>query len=135
MKMIKSFMKTLIVTVEMDDSLALVKDIFDHTNFHHLLVVEQKKLKGVISDRDLLKALSPDIGTLAELPRDTATLKKRAHQIMTRTPFTLSPDATLTDAVDLLLEHRVSCIPIINASQEIEGIITFRDLLPALKAL
>ena len=132
MKCIASLMKTRVVTVEMDDSLAVIKEIFDHTRFHHLLVVERKELKGVISDRDLLKALSPNIGTLAEMERDRATLNKRAHQIMSRKLHTLMPDATLDDAVELLLKHSVSCIPIINERNGIEGIITWRDLLPEL---
>ncbi len=86
---IEKIMSKTVVTVEMDDSLKVVKDIFDNTNFHHLLVVESGKLFGVISDRDLLKSLSPDIGTVAETSKDTATLNKRAHQIMTRKPVTL----------------------------------------------
>ncbi len=49
-----------VVTVEMDDRLEVVKEIFDTMRFHHLLVVdEHKKLSGVVSDRDLLRALSP----------------------------------------------------------------------------
>jgi hypothetical protein len=39
-------------------------------------------LCGVISDRDLLRALSPYVGTASENARDTATLRKRVHQIM-----------------------------------------------------
>ena len=132
MKEIKSFMQTRVVTVEMDDSLRIVKEIFDNTRFHHLLVVENSRLAGVLSDRDLLKALSPYVNTAAELPRDSATLNKRAHQIMSRKPITLPPDATLKEASTLLLEHRISCIPVVNALQEILGIVTWRDLLAQL---
>ena len=89
-KSLKNVMTTRLVTVELDDTLAVVKQIFDSVKFRHLLVVDShKKLCGVISDRDLLRALSPHIGTLAENARDTATLHKRVHQIMTRHPVTL----------------------------------------------
>lgn len=50
---INSLMSSNIVTVEMDDTLKIVKEIFDHTQFHHLLVVDANKLCGIISDRDL----------------------------------------------------------------------------------
>jgi acetoin utilization protein AcuB len=53
------------VTVEMDDTLHAVREIFDNTCFHHLLVVNDRRLLGVIFDRDLLKALSPHLGTAA----------------------------------------------------------------------
>lgn len=52
---IKSIMSTPVVTVKRDDNLGVVREIFINTKFHHLLVVENNKLYGVISDRDLLK--------------------------------------------------------------------------------
>jgi acetoin utilization protein AcuB len=121
-----------VVTVEFDDSLATVKEMFDTLGFHHLLVIgSDKKLSGVISDRDLLRAISPYLGTPSETARDSATLKKRAHQIMSRQPITLTPDAKLTDAVNLFLNHRVSCIPVVDQAFKPVGIVSWRDLLRA----
>jgi acetoin utilization protein AcuB len=122
-----------VVTVELDDSLATVKQIFDSLRFHHLLVVgSDKKLCGVISDRDLLRAVSPYVGTVSENARDLATLKKRAHQIMTRSPVTLGPDASVADAIQLFLGHRVSCIPIVDEGFRAVGIVSWRDILRSL---
>jgi acetoin utilization protein AcuB len=122
-----------VVTVEFDDSLATVKEMFDTLGFHHLLVIgSDKKLSGVISDRDLLRAISPYLGTPSETARDSATLKKRAHQIMTRAPVTLRSEASLGDAIQLLLEHRVSCIPIVNEQFNAVGIVSWRDILRSL---
>jgi acetoin utilization protein AcuB len=110
-----------------------VKEIFDSLRFHHLLVIgSDKKLCGVISDRDLLRAISPYVGTPSETARDAATLKKRAHQIMTRAPVTLRPDASLADAIQLLLGHRISCIPIVDEGFRAVGIISWRDILRSL---
>ena len=75
---IDKLMSKNVVTIEMDDSLSVVKEIFDNTRFHHLLVVEAGKLFGVISDRDLLKAISPNIGTAAETASDAASLNKKS---------------------------------------------------------
>jgi acetoin utilization protein AcuB len=126
-------MTTRLVTVEIDDPLEVVKEIFDSVKFHHLLVVDSAtKLCGVISDRDLLRALSPYIGTASENARDTATLKKRVHQIMTRQPVTLPPDATVADAVKVFLEHRVSCIPVVGPGFKAVGIVSWRDVLKSL---
>lgn len=126
-------MSTRLVTVEIDDPLEVVKEIFDSVKFHHLLVVDSgKKLCGVISDRDLLRALSPYIGTASENARDTATLKKRVHQIMTRQPVTLPPEATVADAVKIFLEHRVSCVPVVGPGFKAVGIVSWRDVLKSL---
>jgi acetoin utilization protein AcuB len=119
-----------IVTVEMDDRLEAVKDIFDTMRFHHLLVVdEHKKLSGVLSDRDLLRALSPYVGSATETARDLATLNKRVHQIMTRKPITLRQESGIAEAVELLLKNRISCIPIVDDAFKPVGIVSWRDLL------
>jgi acetoin utilization protein AcuB len=123
-----------IVTVELDDSLAMVKEIFDNLKFHHLLVVESQKLVGVVSDRDLLKALSPNLGTISATLKDEATLNKRVHQIMTSKLITLHPDATIGDAVNLFNTHKISCIPIVDNEFRPLGIVSWRDLLNAVAA-
>lgn len=128
---VASIMSPRVVTVEMDDRLGVVKDIFDTMKFHHLLVVDEGRLYGVVSDRDLLRALSPYIGSNVETPRDTATLNKCVHQVMTRKPITLGPQASLAEAIRLFLEHRISCIPIVDADFKPVGIVSWRDVLRA----
>ena len=81
---VEKIMSKSIVTVDMDDSLKVIKEIFDNVGFHHLLVIESDKLFGIISDRDLLKVLSPTVGTASETTRDLESLNKKAHQILTR---------------------------------------------------
>ena len=126
---IRAIMSTRVVTVTMDDSLARARELFNEHHFHHLLVVQDRTLLGIISDRDMLKAVSPNIGTLSETDRDQATLNKRAHQIMSRRLITVAADTTVEAAARLLLEHRVSCLPVVTKAGVIEGIITWRDLL------
>jgi acetoin utilization protein AcuB len=130
---LRSIMTARVVTVEVDDTLEVVKQIFDAMKFHHLLVVDTgKTLCGVISDRDLLRALSPYVGTASENARDTATLRKRVHQIMSRKPVTLPPEATVTDAINLFLGSRVSCIPVVDPQLKPVGIVSWRDVLKTL---
>jgi acetoin utilization protein AcuB len=127
---VSDIMTARVVTVEMDDPLRVVKEIFDSTKFHHLLVVnEAKKLYGVVSDRDLLRALSPYIGTNVETARDIATLNKRVHQIMSRKPITLGREASIEDAIELFLASRISCIPVIDHDFRPVGIVSWRDIL------
>ena len=129
---VEKMMNKSIVTIEMDDSLKVVKEIFDNVCFHHLLVVESGKLLGVISDRDLLKALSPNIGTVAQTAKDSATLNKRVHQIVSRNPVTLAPNAGLYDAIEVFNNYNISCIPIVDNKHKAVGIISWRDILKAL---
>ncbi|SDP33856.1 acetoin utilization protein AcuB [Ralstonia sp. 25mfcol4.1] len=130
---IDSIMSKQVATVVFDDTLATVKDIFDAASFHHLLVVEDGRLHGVVSDRDLLRAMSPFIGSNVESARDLNTLNRRVHQIMSRQPITLRPEAAIADAIDLFLTHQVSCIPVVDAQFRPVGIVSWRDILRALR--
>ena len=127
--LVEKIMNNTVVTVEMDDTLKLVKEIFDNAKFHHLMVIENGKLFGVLSDRDLLKAISPNIGTPAETTRDAASLNKKVHQIMTRKPITLAAGSDMYDAIKLFNENTVSCIPIVNEQHKPVGILSWRDIL------
>jgi acetoin utilization protein AcuB len=127
---VQDIMSKRVVTVELDDRLHVVKTIFDTTRFHHLLVIDDDgSLYGVVSDRDLLRALSPFIGSTVETARDAATLNKAVHQIMSRKPITLTPEASVADAINLFMAHPVSCIPIVDAQFKPVGIVSWRDVL------
>lgn len=127
---VQDIMSKRVVTVELDDRLRVVKKIFDSTHFHHLLAIEQDgTLYGVVSDRDLLRALSPFIGSTVETTRDAATLDKAVHQIMTRKPITLPPEAPVAEAIQVFLTHPVSCIPIVDTKSKPVGIVSWRDVL------
>lgn len=132
---IKNYMSVPVVTVEMDDSLAVVKEIFDNTRFHHLIVLEEGELYGVLSDRDLLRAIGPGLGTPAERNTDRAALSRKAHQIMSRRPIVVDQDRPIHDAVSLFEEHHISCLPVVDAERQLVGILTWRDLLKAMRQL
>lgn len=120
-----------LVTVGFDDTLETVREIFEEATFHHLLVVEDGELQGVVSDRDLLRALSPFIDSVVETQRDLGTLNKRVHQIMSRKPVTLPPDADVTEATRLFLAQPISCIPVVDGDSRPVGIVSWRDVLRA----
>ena len=131
---LEKIMSTHVVTVGLDDSLREIKEIFDHGKIHHLLVEEKGQLYGVISDRDLWRAISPNLGTPFESSRDAATLNKRAHHIMTRKPISLHREADIFEAIAIFNKHSISCIPIVTDEGRIVGIITWRDILRLLEA-
>ncbi|MFM5432284.1 CBS domain-containing protein [Aeromonas veronii] len=127
---IRDIMTTRVATVSMDDRLSVIKDIFEQAHFRHLLVLEEGELVGVISDRDLFRSISPYLDSEAEMSRDTETLNKRAHQIMSRQLVTIAPHLTVRDGVNLMLEKGVSCLPVLE-NGALVGIISWKDFLKA----
>jgi acetoin utilization protein AcuB len=127
---VSDFMTRGIVTISMDDTLRTVRERFDTHEFHHLLVMEGRQLIGVVSDRDLLRSISPFVGhDFSERSQDVATLNRRVHQIMSRHLVTASPDMTLEQAAELFLTHKVSCLPVVDEKMHPLGIITWRDVI------
>ena len=114
--------------MKLDDNLSHVKYLFETHHFHHLLVVAENKLVGILSDRDLLKAISPKIGTAAESPKDTASLNKRVHQVMHRDLVTLPPNSSLLSAIHTFNNNKISCIPVIDEQHKPLGILSWRDV-------
>src|SRR5262245_24623856 len=126
---LSDIMITTVVTVSMDDTLRHIRSIFDKYKFHHVIVVEDNKAVGIISDRDVLKHLSPFIGKLSERPQDVDCLNRRAHQIMGRRLTYADPDTPIADAMMLMIQNDISCLPVLDAHGHCLGIVTSRDML------
>ncbi len=128
---VRDIMSHRLVSVTPDDTLAQIRKIFDNLNIHHVLVVEDNEIMGVISDRDILRNLSPYVDTLGATPHDNDTLARRAHQIMTRHPRTISSDLDITEAGKVLLQSDFSCLPVVDDLDLPIGIVTWHDILRA----
>jgi len=126
---VASIMTEKVLKVRMDDSIGTMRDIFENVEFHHLLVVEERKLVGILSDRDILRVISPFLHTLSEKDRDLTILNKKVHQIMTRKPITVGKNTSIEEASRLLLEKNISCLPVTSPEGEIDGIVTWKDIL------
>jgi len=130
-KTVGAIMTSRVVTIEMDDSLLVIQEVFRKVKFHHLVVVDEGKIVGIISDRDFFKAISPFVNTISETNRDRATLEKRAHQIMSRNPLTVLKTCLIEHAARMMLKRGVSCLPVTDADGMVEGILTWKDLFKA----
>lgn len=126
---ISQIMRRNLITLDMDDTLSDAKGLFEHHDMHHILITEEGKLTGVITDRDLLQHLSPTIGTRKETPQDTFILNKKVHLIMSRDIIKASADITLNEAVLIFYDHQISCIPVVDEKNHPIGIITWRDII------
>ena len=109
-----------------DQSFAEVIGMMATRSFHHMLVVdEEERLHGVISDRDVLRALS----------RTPDWNKKSVSEIMNPDTITTTPDSGISAAVRLMLENRINCLPVMGPDGRVAGILTTTDLLKTYEKL
>ena len=129
---VAEIMTTKVITAGMDDTLGGIRKVLELNHCHHIPIIEDNQLVGIISDRDVLQGLSPD----ADLPiadsHALKTLKKRAHQIMTRNVITVSPEQTIEEAAAVFLKNNISCLPVMGQSNTLVGIVTKIDVLRCL---
>ena len=127
---VQDIMTSPVFTITMDDSVETIQRAFDNNKFHHIIVNgDEGECVGVISDRDLLKNLSPFIGKFSERAADASCLKRRAHQVMTRSLVSVRPMTSLRAAARIMLDQRISCMPVVDIANHCVGIITLRDVV------
>ncbi len=119
------------ITVDLDDSVESIARLFGQHDFHHLPVVSEGRLAGIISDRDILRSTSPFLGRASERPQDAGTMRIKAHQIMSHKPITIQPSASLKEAAALMEKTQVNCLPVVDRNHLL-GIISSSDLIRAI---
>jgi len=98
--------------------------------FRHLLVTtDGGKLVGIISDRDVVRCFGP-----TAYPDEELLSGIRAEQIMSRDVITISSELSLAAALDVMHDHGVSCLPIVDG-ERLTGIVTTSDLMRLLRRL
>ncbi|MEN9361578.1 MAG: hypothetical protein RL095_3113 [Verrucomicrobiota bacterium] len=129
---VAQIMSTALITVEMDFTLEVIEQIMIKRKIGHVLVVDQGRLVGIIADSDVKRQISPrshsDLATTAE----QRLLFTKAHQFMSRQPITVSPEASILEALNLLLNHHIHALPVLDQGRLV-GIITDGDLLRAFR--
>ncbi|MBJ7539286.1 CBS domain-containing protein [Marinomonas transparens] len=118
-----------VICVDMDMRLPEVRELLEKNGFHHLPVTDQGKLAGIISDRDILRIISPFIDSVSEQERDIDTLNRAAHQIMTRQPITVKANTPIAEVVTWMQRVDISCVPVVDDEDNVVGIISWRDLI------
>lgn len=126
---VASIMTRHVITVTMDNTLKVVRKLFDLHRVHHLPVLENGKLVGMVSDRDMLRELSPGVDKPTASAHDLATLEKHVHQIMKRGVLTATPLTPIADAGQIMLAHSVSALPVLDAEGRCVGIVSSRDFM------
>jgi CBS domain-containing membrane protein len=118
-----------VVSLAEDDNLLNLLSTLQALRFRHLPVTASNRLVGLVTERDLLAA-----STSSLLPHRTSSdhlLQQRfsVRDIMVRNVVTASPETSISDAAELLLKHRFGCLPIVDAENELVGIVTSSDFI------
>lgn len=128
---VKHVMKVPVATVSPNESLYIADGLMSLGDVRHLPVLSGTALVGILTQRDILRApglLAP----VLEFAADTrAALRAlRVEEAMTTAVVTIGAEASVKEAAEQLLKHRVGCLPVMEAGRLV-GIVTTSDLLRA----
>jgi CBS domain-containing protein len=120
--LVEQYMSTDLFTVGEDESLDLVASLMEWERIRHVPVEDHNhRLVGLISYRSLLRLMAR--GMLKEGGKLIAV-----SEVMKKEPVTVSPEATTLEAINLMRQHGVGCLPVVK-DEKLVGIITERDLM------
>jgi acetoin utilization protein AcuB len=129
---VADLMTTKLYTVSPDDSVENAVRMLQQRSVRHLLVLDGHDLVGIISDRDLKRALDTtkskhkkllNLGGLFFLLEPILV-----REIMTSDPVSIAPSATAQEAARVMLSRRFGALPVVK-SGKLVGIVTETDLL------
>ena len=124
-------MTTNLATLEAGERLDLAEDVMHAGRIRHMPVVEDKRLIGIVSVRDLLAASLSQAMDFEPAHRRAFLRSVSVDEVMTRDPLTVTPDTPLVTAAERICEQKIGCLPVVDADQNLVGIVTETDLVRA----
>jgi acetoin utilization protein AcuB len=96
-------------------------------DIRRLPVVEEGKLVGIISDRDIKQVMGRPI--LARELEEKEELNVNVNQVMTHDVIMVEEEADLKEAVELMAENKISGLPVVDHDEKLVGVISSIDVL------
>lgn len=124
---VKDFMTKKVVYISPDTTIAHAADMMREQGLHRLPVIENDKLVGLVTEGTIAEASPSKATSLSIYEMNYLLNKTKVKDVMIDKVITVSPFASLEDAVYLMLKNKVGILPVVENDQ-VYGVITDRDV-------
>ena len=130
---VSKWMSAKVVTLQPTDSISVAIHVMKEKRIRRIPIVNASgKLVGIVSDRDL-KDVSPSRATTLDIWELHAVLDKlKIADVMTKKPWTVTPETPIEKAAAVMLDKRVEGLPVLDGKGNLVGILTEGDVFRAL---
>jgi len=133
--LVKDWMSKKVVTIDSGAPLQEAINLLMEHNISILPVMEDGKLVGIVTDRDIKRASPSDACLLDFQNIMYHVARKEIGSIMSKPPITVTLDHTIEETAELLLQNGISGAPVVGEDGSVKGVITKDDLFSALISL
>jgi acetoin utilization protein AcuB len=133
--LVNNWMSEKVITVDVNDSMYDATKRLKEHHIRMLPVMKKGKLVGILTDRDLKRASASDATTL-EIHELLYLLSRiKVKELMTKNPITVPPDFTIEETARVLLENKISGVPVVDNKGNVVGVITQTDIFKVMISL
>jgi CBS domain-containing protein len=125
---IKDWMTSNVVSVEPNASIIEADQIMKEFGIRRLPVVTGTKVIGMVTKGDIREASPSDANSLTIWEMNYLINRIQVKDVMTKDVISVSSDDSIYDAAALMLDNKVSGLPVIDRNKHIVGIITESDI-------
>lgn len=126
--LVRDLMTSEVATLKADETLDLAGDIMRLGRIRHMPVVSGERLVGILSQRDLFRAaISSALGMAPSAEREWLG-RVAVREVMSTPVITARPDMPIRDAVELMIQHQIGCLPVVEGDQLV-GLLSESDCL------
>jgi acetoin utilization protein AcuB len=118
------------LTIAPNTSVYAARALMQQCRIRHLPVVQEGRLVGMVSDRDIRFVLPSPATSLAVGEVHYLLTRLTVGEIMTRFVMAVSPECPVPEAIGRMLGHRIGALPVVE-NRQVVGILTRTDVLQA----
>ncbi|MGV7214535.1 CBS domain-containing protein [Bradyrhizobium sp. UFLA05-112] len=126
------YMTRNVKTVVRDLNVLELSEMFERDDFNGYPVEEDGQVVGIVTKFDILKCFAFTPSQM--VPRYLDLMNRKVGDVMTPEFIYVHPDTRLTRVLQLMVEHRIRSIIVLDGTQKLVGIIAREDVITALKA-
>ncbi|MBZ0301018.1 MAG: CBS domain-containing protein [Anaerolineae bacterium] len=126
--LVSEWMSSPVQTIAPETPISKAHQLMKEFGIRRLPVIDKGRLVGIVTIGDVREASPSDATTLSIWELNYLWAQLTVEKVMSRKVLTVKPESSIIDAAQVMLEHKVSGLPVLDATGKLVGILTESDI-------